>query len=129
MQNIHITRYENPTTLGWAGCIEPEDRSWVAFIGLDGIPRFNLHRDPETGAVLPDDADAQNQTVAALREEQSRRKAFEAPVTGVVFPVFVGEMFQGRTQPPFVALGHPSDGVFAERLTSKAPLSEAPAVG
>lgn len=57
MQNIQITRYSRPKAHGWAGYIEPEDRSWIAFVGLDGVPRFFLHRDAISGAVLPDDPD------------------------------------------------------------------------
>lgn len=52
MQNIIVKRYANPKSVGWAGWIEPDDHSWIAFIGLDGIPRFFLDRDPVTGAVL-----------------------------------------------------------------------------
>lgn len=55
MQDIHVRRYSNPKATGWAGWIEPEDRSWIAFIDLAGAPRFFLNRDPATGAVLPDD--------------------------------------------------------------------------
>jgi hypothetical protein len=55
MQNIKVNRYANPRRVGWAGNIEPEDRSWIAFIGLDGRPLFFLNRDPATGAILPDD--------------------------------------------------------------------------
>ena len=37
MQKIHVKRYESPT-VGFAGSIEPEDRSWVLFIAKDGAP-------------------------------------------------------------------------------------------
>ena len=36
MQAIHIKRYEHPESTGYAGSIEPEDRSWVLFIPNDG---------------------------------------------------------------------------------------------
>lgn len=36
----------------WQGWIEPDDRSWIAFIDMDGKPTFFLNRDPVTGAVL-----------------------------------------------------------------------------
>ena len=37
----------------WAGWLEPEDKTWIAFIREeDGVPVFYLNRDPETGAVL-----------------------------------------------------------------------------
>lgn len=48
--NVH--RYSNPSDVGWAGWIEPDDKSWIAFIGLDGLPVFFLNRDPKTGAVI-----------------------------------------------------------------------------
>jgi hypothetical protein len=34
MQSIHIGRYEQPN--GFAGWVEPEDRSWVLFVATDG---------------------------------------------------------------------------------------------
>jgi hypothetical protein len=55
MQNIKVTRYPDPKALGWAGYIEPEDLSWIAFIGLNGRPVFFLNRDPRTGRILSDD--------------------------------------------------------------------------
>jgi hypothetical protein len=51
MQNVHVKRYANPQQVGWAGYLEPEDRSWIAFIDLEGRPVFFLDRDPKTGAV------------------------------------------------------------------------------
>lgn len=35
--------------------MEPEDHSWIAYVGLDGRLCAFLHRDSTTGAVLPDD--------------------------------------------------------------------------
>ncbi len=35
----------------WQGYIEPDDRSWIAWIRHDGVPLVYLDRDPETGAV------------------------------------------------------------------------------
>lgn len=55
MQQINVKRYADPKATGWAGWIEPEDKSWVAFIDLKGHPTFFLNRDPETGACLPND--------------------------------------------------------------------------
>jgi hypothetical protein len=55
MQNITVSRYSNPKSHGWAGYIQPDDRSWIAFIGLDGRPLFFLNRDPRTGRILSDD--------------------------------------------------------------------------
>jgi len=51
MNNIIVGRYANPKAVGWAGWIEPEDKSWIAFIDLNGTPTFFLERDAVTGAV------------------------------------------------------------------------------
>jgi hypothetical protein len=55
MQNITVTRYPNPKEVGWAGYIQPQDHSWIAFIDRDGHPLFFLNRDQTTGAILSDD--------------------------------------------------------------------------
>ena len=68
MQSIKVSRYPNPKGIGWAGYIEPEDKSWIAFIGLDGKPVFFLHRDPGTGAILPDDPE---ERASFLQEERT----------------------------------------------------------
>jgi hypothetical protein len=49
MQNIKVGRYEKP--VDYAGWIEPEDRSWIAFIDMRGRATFFLERD-ETGAIV-----------------------------------------------------------------------------
>lgn len=37
MPNIHVYRYKDPANVaGWAGWIEPEDKSWILFVRLDG---------------------------------------------------------------------------------------------
>ena len=72
MQSIRVSRYEHPKACGWAGYIEPEDGSWIAFIGLDGKPRVFLHRDAESGAILPDDAEERAKHIDALRAERER---------------------------------------------------------
>lgn len=52
MSNIIVGRYQNAELRKtWQGWIEPEDKSWIAFIAADGKPTFYLDRDPETGAV------------------------------------------------------------------------------
>lgn len=52
MQNITVGRYEQPSvTKDWQGWIEPDDLSWIAFIGADGVPIVFLDRDPISGAV------------------------------------------------------------------------------
>ena len=77
MQNISITRYAHPKAVGWAGYIEPEDRTWIMFIGLDGRPMVYLNRDPETGAVLPDDPEEREAHLATIRAEGGLRIAMK----------------------------------------------------
>ena len=52
MGNITVGRYDDPASAGYQGWIEPDDRSFIAFIAADGTPVMFLNRDPETGAVL-----------------------------------------------------------------------------
>lgn len=54
MVNIVVGRYsaEGRDSHGYAGWIEPEDRTWILFVGTDGHVEAFLDRDPETGAVL-----------------------------------------------------------------------------
>lgn len=59
MMNIIVKRYPKGEVEGvpmvgnfWQGYIEPEDKSWIAFIDAGGHPIFFLNRDPDTGAVL-----------------------------------------------------------------------------
>jgi len=49
---IKVGRYGQPEKVGWLGWIEDEERTWVAFIDLEGRPKFFLNRDPKTGAVI-----------------------------------------------------------------------------
>lgn len=52
MCNITVTRYPDPEAVGgWQGYIEPDDRTWIAFVRSDGQPVVFLDRDPATGAV------------------------------------------------------------------------------
>jgi hypothetical protein len=51
MDNVKVGRYDHPDSVGWLGWIEPEDKSWIMFIGLDHRPVVYLDHDPETGAV------------------------------------------------------------------------------
>lgn len=50
MQPIHVRRYSDPSH-GFSGWIEPEDRSWVLFIAVDGTPmlmrRTEIKQEPE----------------------------------------------------------------------------------
>lgn len=52
MGNITVGRYTEPASVGYSGYIEPDDRSWIAFVDLDGAAEFFLNRDPATGACL-----------------------------------------------------------------------------
>lgn len=54
MKNIKIGRYSDQSSAshGWAGWIEPDDLSWILFVGVDGHAEFYGERDRETGAVL-----------------------------------------------------------------------------
>lgn len=61
--NIHVGRYTNPETRKYyQGWIEPDDRSWIAFIDADGKPQFFLDRDPD-GAVIETRADGKEYAV------------------------------------------------------------------
>lgn len=56
MQNITVGRYQHESvTQAWQGWIEPDDKSWIAFISADGVPKVYLDRDPVTGAVIERD--------------------------------------------------------------------------
>jgi hypothetical protein len=61
MQNITVGRYspnsgnvepDGSLHREWAGWIEPEDRSWIMFVRVDGTPLVFLDRDPVTGGVI-----------------------------------------------------------------------------
>jgi len=49
--NITVGRYDKPSEVGYQGWIEPEDRSWIAFVDGEGRAQFFLDRDPVRGAV------------------------------------------------------------------------------
>ena len=90
MQDIKVTRYVGSKT--WAGAIEPADRSWIAFVDLEGKPTFYLNRAPVTGAVVSDDPVRREQEIADLRARDAgteHRRPGESP--------FVTE---GRLRPP-----------------------------
>lgn len=65
--HISVKRYKNPKAVGWAGWLEPEDKSWVMFVGLDGRPLVFLSRDTESGAILGDDPEKRESDLAELR--------------------------------------------------------------
>jgi hypothetical protein len=47
--NLNIRHYSNPNAVGYLGWIEPEDKSWIVFIDLDGKAVFFGERDPDGG--------------------------------------------------------------------------------
>lgn len=51
MNDITVKRYPSPTETGWAGYIEPKDKTWILFGALDGSCMLFPDRDPMTGAV------------------------------------------------------------------------------
>ncbi len=55
MQNISVCRYSDPLPCGWAGWIEPADKSWILFIHSEGWTSFFPKRDPNTGAVITEE--------------------------------------------------------------------------
>lgn len=70
MQNISVTRYADPKATGWAGYVEPADKSWIVYVGLDGRPLAFLNRDPKTGAVLPDDPEERARHLEQIHTEE-----------------------------------------------------------
>lgn len=52
LANVVVGRYADPQAVGYLGWMEPEDRSWVIFVGLDNKPVVFLDRDQTTGEVL-----------------------------------------------------------------------------
>ena len=52
MCNIKVGRYKDPNSVGWSGWLEPENKSWIMFINLEGQPTVFLNRDPQTGACM-----------------------------------------------------------------------------
>lgn len=69
MMDIKVTRYVGSKT--WAGAIEPADRSWIAFVDLEGKPTFFLHRDPVTGAVVSNDPVEREREIADIRARET----------------------------------------------------------
>jgi hypothetical protein len=51
LSRIGVGRYDQPEKVGWLGWIEDEEKTWVAYISLDGVPHFYLNRN-ESGKVL-----------------------------------------------------------------------------
>ncbi len=67
MQNIHVNRYKSPDKVGWAGTIEPEDRSWILFIREGpGEPGLFLHR--------------------TMSDEEKKERGFDPGMTGEYVP-------------------------------------------
>lgn len=109
MQNIIVGRYstkkstDGTPNIGelWQGWIEPEDKSWIAFIDKKGRPLFFLNRDPVTGAILGDDPEERERDLAfkhqqsprglytgvRVNEEESKRPGVDVPEGQVVPPL------------------------------------------
>lgn len=67
MQNIVVSRYRQPDKVGWAGSVEPEDRSWILFLRADpGEPSLFLHR--------------------TLSDEEKKERGFHPNVKGEYVP-------------------------------------------
>lgn len=84
MQNIKVSRYRNPGAAGWAGYMEPADKSWIGFIGLDGRPLFFLNRDPASGAIIGDDPAKHEADIAAHAAEGGLRTGMRVEPGGIV---------------------------------------------
>lgn len=55
MGNVKIGRYDHPSiTVDYSGWIEPEDRSWIIFLGADGKPAIYYAERDESGGVVGD---------------------------------------------------------------------------
>lgn len=53
MSNIKIGRYDHPSiTVDYAGWIEPDDKSWIIFLGADGKPAVYYDQRDEHGGVV-----------------------------------------------------------------------------
>lgn len=56
VKDITIGRYDDPEkTGGWAGWVEPKDKSWILFIDKDNKTLFFPKRD-ETGGIVGEPA-------------------------------------------------------------------------
>jgi hypothetical protein len=52
MENIQVTRYSNPDSLGYGGYIEPSSGNWIIFLNEDGKPVVYWPEREEDGAVV-----------------------------------------------------------------------------
>ena len=102
--DIIVKRYPDPKAVGFTGYVEDKTRAWIVFVDLKNQPTVFINRDPETGAVLPDDPAGLEVAITSIREEQARRAAWVAPVEGVHYPVFAGEPFAGYVAAPRMAV-------------------------
>lgn len=100
MQNIKIHRYAHPRRHGFSAAIEPADKSWIAFVGLDGRPLVFPHRDA-SGAILSGDPDEDRATLAhrARQREEGRGG------------LYIGMPYDGSDErgglPPALEIGEP----------------------
>lgn len=91
MKNVKIKRYASPMAHGWAGWIEPDDRNWIVFVGVNGLPMIYMHRDPETGAILSDDPAEHEECVARIRCDGGSRIGMPYDGSGDESSIAVGE--------------------------------------
>jgi hypothetical protein len=71
LDKITIKRYD-PHAAGYQGYIEPADRSWILYIGVDGSPLFFPHRAPDGGvlceAIGPHNTDRIERPIALVTQ-------------------------------------------------------------
>lgn len=118
MQSITVKRYPDPVVLGWAGFLEPADKSWIGFIDLQGRPTFFLNRDPTSGSVLPDDPALRDAAMLTLAYEQKRREAYDTPAPPITYAtaIDVSGQYVGKTASDATAIPpEPLQSRFADR--------------
>lgn len=49
MQQIHVSRYSQPTATGYLGSIAPADGSWIVFVPTEGDPQLFVRQKLEPG--------------------------------------------------------------------------------
>lgn len=49
MKTAKFYAYSNPQDVGYIGWIEPDDKSWIMFVGIEGEFHFYGKRDKDGG--------------------------------------------------------------------------------
>ncbi len=52
MHDIKVERYRNPDEIGYSGCIQDEDRSWIIFLNEEGTPTLYWPSRDKNGGVI-----------------------------------------------------------------------------